>query len=226
APRKPRLARWGGGAAVAASVALLAVFAGRQLPDPAPAADGVVPDSIVAVGPAASPAPGVIPPPLTAPDAVADAGDRQPAPSPTTPALDPSAVLAAAVAVAEVPRRATERRSRAQVPRAASRLQAQREAEAPVVLAAVAPAIGMPDTGSADDDGHFAMPPAEGVPARPWPRALLPTADNAYTVGFGSLPSELGFEPFRPREIAGAAVPPADEGGLREAPVPASPARP
>src|SRR5690606_27652088 len=38
---RPRLARWGGGAAVAASVALMAVFVTRQLPDAelAPVAD-------------------------------------------------------------------------------------------------------------------------------------------------------------------------------------------
>ena len=211
AARKPRLLRWGGGAAMAASVALLAVFAGRQLPDPG--AEGAASAPIVAAGPSAERGTA----PVDAPDAVADAGDRQPA----SPVQDASGALAAAVAVAEVPRRAAERRSRAQAQRAASRLQSQRRAaEVPVALAAHAPAIRVPDAGgaSAVADGHFAMPPAATVAARPWPRALLPAGGSAYTVGFGQASREPGFEPFRPREIAGPIADPAGEGLPRTEP--------
>lgn len=211
AARKPRLLRWGGGAAMAASVALLAVFAGRQLPDPGPVAEGATPAPIVAAGPTAGPSQDPAMPPAGALDAVADAGDRRPAPA--SPAQDASAALAAAVAVAEVPRRAAERRSRAQTQRAASRLQSQRQAEAPVALAANAPVIRLPDAAGPASavDSHFAMPPAATVAARPWPRALLPAADGAFTVGFGQVSREPGFEPFRPREVAGAAADPAGE---------------
>ena len=219
AARKPRLVRWGGGAAVAASVALLAVFAGRQLPDPGPAAEGATPAPIVAASPAAGLSAHPAIPLADARDAVADAGDRQPAPS--SPVQDASGALAAAVAVAEVPRRAAERRSRAQTQRAASRLQSQRrQAEAPVALAANAPVIRLPDaTGPASAvDSHFAMPPAATVAARPWPRALLPAADSTFTVGFGQVSREPGFEPFRPREVAGPAADPAGEGPPRTEP--------
>ena len=223
--RKPRLVRWGGGAAMAASVALLAVFAGRQLPDPGAAADGTAPAPIVAAGPAAGPSADRAAAPVDARDAGAAAGDRQPA----SPVQDASGALAAAVAVAEVPRRAAERRSRAQTQRAASRLQSQRQvAEAPVALAAHAPAIRMPDAGVATSvaDGHFAMPPAATVAARPWPRALLPAAESAYTVGFGQASREPGFEPFRPREIAGSVAEPAGEGLPRTEPAQGPSARP
>ena len=225
AARKPRLVRWGGGAAMAASVALLAVFAGRQLPDPGAAAEGATPAPIVVAGSTtAGPSAERVTTPVDALDAVADAGDRQPA----SPVQDASGALAAAVAVAEVPRRAAERRSRAQAQRAASRLQSQRQAEAPVMVAANAPVIRMPDAGvaTAVADGHFAMPPAATVAARPWPRALLPAAESAYTVGFGQASREPGFEPFRPREIAGSVAEPAGEGLPRTEPAQGPSARP
>ncbi len=226
AARKPRLARWGGGAAMAASVALLAVFAGRQLPDPAPAAEGAGPTPIVAASAAAASSPNVAVATTGAPDAAADAGDRQPAPA--SPIQDASGALAAAVAVAEVPRRAAERRSRAQSQRAASRVQSQRRAEAPVALAVNAPAVRMPDAGIATPaaEGHFAMPPAATVAARPWPRALLPAGDSAFTVGFGQVAREPGFEPFRPREVAGPATGPVGDGMPRAEPGQGSPTWP
>src|SRR5690606_7335926 len=46
--RAPRLLRWGGGAALAASVALVAVFATRQLPDQAQPLPASTPEPIVA----------------------------------------------------------------------------------------------------------------------------------------------------------------------------------
>mgnify|MGYP001399013436 CR=1 FL=1 len=124
--------------------------------------------------------------------------------------------------------RAAERRSRAQTQRAASRLQSQRQAEAPVMVAANAPVIRMPDAGvaTAVADDHFAMPPAATVAARPWPRALLPAAESAYTVGFGQASREPGFEPFRPREIAGSVAEPTGEGVLRTEPAQGPSARP
>ncbi|HRO27277.1 MAG TPA: RseA family anti-sigma factor [Luteimonas sp.] len=194
---RPRLARWGGGAAIAASVALLAVFASRQLPDPGALPGEVAPTPLVAE--ASAPAPLRVAPviELQAADAVADAGTPADAGPPATPALPDAAtaLAAAAVAVAEVPRRTSERRTRAQPQRAASRAQATQEAPASVAVAAndTPPVIGLPaDAATAGD--HFAMP--SPALARPWPRALLPSG-NAFTVTSGGLaPREPEFEPF------------------------------
>jgi negative regulator of sigma E activity len=112
-----RWARWGGGAALAASVAVIALFVSRQMPDsqtPAPA-------QIATTVPATTPAK-----PIPA--------------SPSAP--DTAAQLATAVAVADVPRRAV-RRSRGQSQRAALRTPA-RASQAQVAIAASVPAQANP----------------------------------------------------------------------------------
>ena len=200
--RRPRLVRWGGGAAVAASVALLAVFAGRQLPEIAPDADTAASTPMVAAGPALGPAQAPVTAAVAgaaAPDAVADAGGRVPLPAPEAAA----ALATAALAVAEVPRRAAERRAPAQAQRTRAAGDASRQAP---VLVAVATSPPAPELAApAAVEGHFALPPASEVASRPWPRALMPTAGHAFTVGYGQLPREAGFEPFRPRDVLGAA---------------------
>jgi len=195
---RPRFARWGGGAAIAASVALLAVFASRQLPEPGALPDAAAPAPLVAAAsaPAAPLAVDqiIVDPPAVA-DAMADAGE----PAPAAPLPDASIALAAAVAVAEVPRRASERRSRAQSQRAASNRRQQATGEAPAAVAVASqdagvPVIRLPEESAAGDP--FAMP--QSATARPWPRALL-SAGSAFTVAEGRLESrEPGFEPFRP----------------------------
>ena len=113
-----RWVRWGGGAALAASVAVIALFVSRQMPDsPAPAQ---APAQIATAAPTPTPV----------------------RPIPSQPAPDTAAQLAAAVAVADVPRRAV-RRSRGQSQRAAIRTPA-RVAQAPVAIAAGAPAQANP----------------------------------------------------------------------------------
>lgn len=114
-----RWARWGGGAALAASVAVIALFVSRQMPDSqAPAS---APAQIATTAPATAPA----------------------KPTPATPsAPDTAAQLAAAVAVADVPRRAV-RRSRGQSQRAAMRTPA-RAPQTQVAIAASAPAQANP----------------------------------------------------------------------------------
>lgn len=196
--RRPRIARWGGGAAIAASVALLAVFASRQLPEPGGVPAG---DRAPLVAEAGS-VPAAAAVPVPAPSAVdaarlAQAEERGGAPEAAT------ALAAAALAVAETPRRSAERRTRSQ-PQAVARAQQARRRQAegsdsgsPTALAAnAAPVlIDLPEAVAVDRD-PFAMPPA--ATARPWPRSLLPAA-GAYTVAGGALaPREPAFEPFRP----------------------------
>lgn len=200
---------WMPGAALAASVALVAFFATRQSPVATPAgeapavqvAQASMTDSAVAA--AASGAPAHAP---------------QPAP-PQAPGHETAAQLAAAVAVAEVPRRAAARRS------AATRGQVQRAAATRVARSAVAdaqpqfavaaatplPASALP--AAVSPENPFA--PAEAasrqaaVVARPWPRALLPSV-GTLNVGYGTLQSggapsgNDAFHPFRPRVVGTA----------------------
>jgi negative regulator of sigma E activity len=196
-----RWARWGGGAALAASVAMAALFVGRQAPEATgePAVPATVVASTAAPGDATQPAPARPAPATPAPD-------RKP---------DVATTLATAVAAAEVPRRAAERRaSRGQQQRAASRV--RREAQAPVRVAAAGsppPADAVsppPDAGQAQPatvlaaaDPFAGQPPAQ---ARPWPRAILPgfPAEGALTASYGSLDASASqqahpFHPFEPR---------------------------
>jgi negative regulator of sigma E activity len=166
-----RWVRWGGGAALAASVAVIALFVSRQMPDsqaPSPASA-----QIATTAPAITPAK-----PIPA--------------SPSAP--DTAAQLAAAVAVADVPRRAV-RRSRGQSQRAAMRTPAG-ASQAQVAIAASAPAQANP----------FA--PSTVIQTRPWPRALLPNApaSGAFTVEYGSSTTP-SFYPFAPRTAIATGAP-------------------
>src|SRR5690606_33848486 len=135
--KSPRMLRWGGGAAVAASVALLAVFAGRQLatPDGPPGAQAPAP--LVAELATSSPAPA---PAQAADGSAPEAGPARGGAEADLPLVaevpDPSpeaglALAASAVALTEAPRRATERRSRSQAPVRAVASAAARQAAAP-----------------------------------------------------------------------------------------------
>jgi negative regulator of sigma E activity len=198
---RSRWARWGGGAALAASVAMAALFVGRQAPEATgePAAPATVVASAAAPDDATQPAP------------------ARPAPAAPTPDRKPdvATTLATAVAAAEVPRRAAERRaSRGQQQRAASRI--RREAQAPVRVAAAGspPAAAVspaPDAvlqaqpaptalaAEAGADPFAGQPPAQ---ARPWPRAILPgfPAEGALTASYGSLDGSASQHPFHPFE--------------------------
>lgn len=208
---RPRFARWGG-AAIAASVALLAIFVVRQPQDALQPGTGDAPSSMVASRAGTAPADPIENPAsasAAAPDAMALAVET---PSPASPLVDTAAALATAVAVAEVPRRASERRSRGQSQRAAARVQARRADSEPVF------AVG-PSSPALLASGHDAivpardlMAPATAAPARPWPRALLPGASsNAFAVGYGNMAgsgfqpasgSTSSFEPFHPQVAA------------------------
>ena len=186
---RPRLARWGGGAAVAASVALMAVFATRQLPDAGLAPVEEPAPMVAAVDPRPLPEPGAAAPASTNTDvsaALAAANDPVPPAQPDATA----AVAAMAVAAAETPRRTAQRRAaRTQSPAAAER-------RAPM-LAAVEDTPRAITLASEDIAPAIAFPMPQAAP-RPWPRALL-APQGAFTVASGSLlPREPQFEPLLP----------------------------
>ena len=180
-----RTRRWIPGAALAASVAVVAMFMARQSPDLLPA-EQPAPVEMASTAPA---------PALPAP--VQD-------PAPATPQLpDAAAQLAAAtVAAVEVPRRAAARRassSRGQAQRAAATRTAR--VEQPQVAAVAGSGIAGTSIASADATNPFA-PEATTIASRPWPRALLPNASSAFNVGYGELQPVMQFpsdaHPFRP----------------------------
>ena len=144
--------------------------------------------------------------------------------APRLPARDTATTLATAVAVAEVPRRAVERRTgRAQQQRAATRSRRAAVADSPMRVAAAAPAMQvsaplMPAAGDVQPSAPVtALFAAEPVQPRPWPRAVLPgfAADSAFSASYGRSRQEHPFHPFEPRvelEPMPAQQPPAASG--------------
>ncbi|WP_369933545.1 sigma-E factor negative regulatory protein [Xanthomonas tesorieronis] len=203
--------RWGGSAALAASVAAIALFMTRErLPDTAPAAAPVQVASSNA--------------PVAAKPAVPVAAvPRAPSPSPADPQGDLGAAVAAAPAVAI----AANRRQEAAVRRGATRTQqaarssAARAAEPVRAVAAAAPprpaASALPLTattaGQALAQQHASDPfahQAAPLQARPWPRsALAPAASGGeFTASFPRQGASAAFYPFEPRLPADAAPAP------------------
>ncbi len=182
---------WIGGA-LAASVAMAALFAARPFSeDPVPVAD---PAQVAAQAPAtAQPLPAA--PSAPAPQALAAAPAEAAEPAGLTSADASGIAAAGAVAVAELPRRLNERRSRGQSQRAALRA-SERQAEAPLQLAAAG-------TGPLPVDGRanpFRPQQSEVPAARPWPRATLPGLSSAggFTASYGSGYVSPSFYPFEP----------------------------
>lgn len=220
----PRRLRWAGGAALAASVALVAVFATRQLPGPTPASPTTPVQPMVAGGaPVATPESG---------SAVADAGsvlDAAPAgepagiPADPVPGAAPAALAAVAVAAAEAPRRAVERRAASQRPRTAPSRRGvggvEQDAAGAMTMVAAVPAE--PATVAPDDAGAVFAPATLPQP-RPWPRPLLPGATgSAFNTDYGrpqAVPDQgEAFEPFRPRIALPPVLPPGSMDAIPEA---------
>ena len=176
ASRRGGSRRWIGGAALAASVAVAALFVARPLSqDAAPGAESGTLAAEVSARPAAT---------------------ETAVPVPTPIAPDSQVGLAAAVAVAEVPRRAAERRARSRPTRVAAR-------QVPVVVAVSSrPAVASAAPASSVPTPHpFRLPQGE-ITTRPWPRAVLPNypATGALTASFGSsVAGSPSFYPFEPR---------------------------
>lgn len=183
APRQARASgwrRWGGGAALAASVAAVALFMSReQLPGPAP---------------------------LDAPTTVIASQAELPAPTPTpTPVpAQPGLPVDAAVAVAAVPAAAVaaSRRQDAAVRRAsatrtqqAARGVAERNAEPQLAVANATLAPALPASTRALPFGDVA-----NLHARPWPRSsLAPANGGALNASFSTPEPAAAFYPFEPR---------------------------
>jgi len=165
--------RWGGGAALAASVAAVALFMARgQLPEP------TVPETVIATA-AQVPATAV----------VADAG-----PAAETGAEAGLVAAAPAVAVAALRRAEASpaRRGSATRTQQAARSVAARQAEPARAVAAQAPLPALRRDPFADPGGV--------LQARPWPRSSLSPALSGNALN-ASLPAEGGatFYPFEPR---------------------------
>jgi negative regulator of sigma E activity len=185
-----RWTKWGSGAALAAaSVAAIALFVTRQLPDATPAAGA--PQTEIA---STAPAPRLLP---------AQPAPKPPAPAPQAPAPDAAAQFAAVAAVADVPRRAAARRSRGQSQRAAIRTPTRHNAEPQLAVAA---ATALPTPAVATEPANPFVPRASTITTRPWPRALLPGASTggAFNVDYGNSNSQsagVAFYPFQPRAV-------------------------
>lgn len=191
---------WIGGA-LAASVAVAALFVARPISNgSAPAA----PDAAQAQVAEAS-------------SARTNAGPEVPV-SKTPLVPDPAVDLGtAAVAAAEVPRRAIERRSsRSQNQRAALRASARREPAAVAAAAAPTPATTAlagdvltttANAAASANPNPFQPQPSEAAAARPWPRAVLPqySTEGGINASYGAAsPSFYPFEPSMPQEAAQA----------------------
>src|SRR5690606_27375814 len=180
--------RWGGGgAALAASVAVVALFMG-QARDP-----GVAPGTGAPV--VASSAPELPAPPVEEAAPVVAAAE-------TAPAAEAARFVAAAEPAA----------ASLAAPRRAARPQPVVREPLPVVASVremVGPAVAEPATSAvaaaAAPAAQSARAPFASVAplvARPWPRAALPQgqASGAFTASFGSARAEGGSRPFYPFE--------------------------
>ncbi|TDK26031.1 hypothetical protein E2F46_05365 [Luteimonas aestuarii] len=211
-----RRLRWGGGAALAASVALAAVFAPRLFTDdadiaPYPGQSPVLASAGLAGGGDSAVA-------VTGSDEVPASPAPAAAGAPDVLELAPAA-LATALAAAEAPRRSAERRARTTPQVAATR-------QAPAAAVADGPSIAPPAPVLALADPHSAFPAPTPLQPRPWPRAVLPGAsDSAFSVGYGQLSGSLqgddaGYDPrFLPRgAMPLVSLPDAAADGGRERP--------
>ena len=208
-PRKAAGSRrgWFGGAALAASVAVAALFVARPFSDDTATGAG---DPAQVAQQAAQPAPAQPaapqqPVPAPAPQAVAA---NTPAETGLTSADASGLAAGAAVAVAELPRRLNERRSRGQSQRAAVR--ASERQEAPLQAVAGAAPLVADARATANAGAHpnpFRPQQSEAPASRPWPRAALPNypSNSAYTASYGGPGlASPSFYPFEPAQDAAA----------------------
>ncbi|KZE42806.1 negative regulator of sigma E activity [Stenotrophomonas sp. PvP093] len=178
---------WGGGAALAASVAAVALFiGGEKLKEATPGEP-------------------------QAPQVIASQAELAPAaPTPVTEAsVDTAAVAVAAapaVAMAAAGRRQDARRASATRSQQAARA-AQRDDTSQRAIAAVqAP---LTPTVPANANRNLPFGEVSGLQARPWPRSsLAPAAGGALNASFPSHAGSAAFYPFEPRLQDDLPVPP------------------
>ncbi|AMV06047.1 sigma-E factor negative regulatory protein [Xanthomonas citri] len=187
--------RWGGGAAIAASVAAIAMFLARErLPDTAaPGAETPI-YATAAQLPPASQTPQV------------PAGPKAPAaPAPGTP--DEVAALAAAVPAAAL---ASTRRGAATRNQQVARSAAARQQQAPTrMVAAAVPAPTETSSAVAATPSNPFTHPDTTLQARPWPRAALSGAgESPLNASFRQSRPGTAFYPFEPAPQAVASPAP------------------
>lgn len=180
------LMRWGGGAALAASVALAALIGTRMLSVPGGEASSPSANTASASTPASTSATPATP--VSTVPALADVGPQPPA--------QPAALIAeagATVALAAVA--ASDRRSSR--PRILAREQAIAVSPATTTKAIAATAAHTAVVASAAAQGKGVAPQPEVI-SKPWPRALVPgaSANGEVTADFEGSPA---FHPFQPR---------------------------
>ncbi|ATS51033.1 hypothetical protein XAP3CFBP6996_007160 [Xanthomonas citri pv. fuscans CFBP 6996] len=177
--------RWGGGAAIAASVAAIAMFLARErLPDTAaPGAETPVYATAAQLPPASQTLQAPVAPKAPA------------APAPGTP--DEVAALAAAVPAAAL---ASTRRGAATRNQQVARSAAARQQQAPtrMVAAAVPAPTGTSSAVAATPSNPFTHPDTT-LQARPWPRAALSGAgESPLNASFRQSRPGTAFYPFEP----------------------------
>lgn len=165
-----RWMRWGGGAALAASVAAAALFMAQRMPDTASPADPS--DQLVAASNLSALFGGTA--------------------APSTPVQSESNLLANAntdVAQAETPRRATGPRARGKQQRPRSVIRASQREAAAIAVAETAPSAAA----TVSPFTEVTLPAT-----RPWPRTVLPqySASGALTTDFGLVGSAPVFPAF------------------------------
>ncbi|MDQ3056178.1 MAG: sigma-E factor negative regulatory protein [Pseudomonadota bacterium] len=171
--------RWAGGAALAASVALVALFVTRQpsapdaMPTPSSVAEASIPADV---------------------DNASVATNSPSPPSMTSPAIVAETIPAAAIATASAPSQNNIRRgNRSQSQRATIRTPARSQRQ---MVAGVTPQGEATATSPVFDTA---------ATARPWPGAVFPQmpAAGSFNVGYGGVPSTSAssptFYPFEPR---------------------------
>ncbi|WP_028920370.1 sigma-E factor negative regulatory protein [Pseudoxanthomonas suwonensis] len=195
--RRQLWTRWGGGAALAASVAAVAMFVGR----PAQTGPDFGPAPAVAVLPSTE---AVLPETAAAPAATIARAVEAPA------AARPAASRPASRQVASAPR-----------PRRAATASATTPVSVPEpITAPLADAVAEAPAIATTLPALPADPFASAVPleARPWPRAALPRTGSAYTASFGQAGGGSPFYPFEPSLAAPQASESAEEASLPEPP--------
>jgi len=180
---------WGGGAALAASVAAVALFMGGEKLKEATPGEPLAPQVIASQA--------ELPPAPTSPAPVTEA-------SVDTAAM--AVAAAPAVAMAASSRRQDARRASAtrsqQAARAAQRDDAPQRAIA-AVQAPLAPTVPV------NANRNLPFGEVSGLQARPWPRSsLAPTAGGALNASFPARAGGAAFYPFEPRLQDDLPVPP------------------
>lgn len=202
--RRPLL-RWGGGAALAASVALAALFVGRDAVDGEPAPAAVASTAVTAPTPT---------PPVPA-------GMPIPQPVGSSGVVEPAAAVAAATVVAAAAADAHTRHPRMlAADRAVNEGQTRALTGITVRRRDAQTADGVEIASAADTVDAGTIAPDAHISAKPWPRSLVPgaSASGELTAGFGTLQSDALPPVLQPRRGTRFDLPPHPTPSIEAAP--------